>query len=424
MEAAQPTTLHERLPCGIEFGAMHLPGRRIQSLQIRVLAGICNEPKDKLGIARLITETIDKGTENYSGQELFDAFDAIGARTGGSTGRETTTCTCTVLPENMDRAIELHAEFLRRPTFPQDVLDVTIDLTRQELKAIHDDPQAIVDRELGRRAYGDPLGRHSLGTEETLSAITRDDILNHCRQMLGCGRMLVATAGPLEPRAVADMLEKHFAGFGSAEEAGHAPFPVQFTPGTYHLPKDLEQQQIGLCWPGVSATHDDLPVQAVTIGVLSGGMSGRLFTEVREKRGLVYWVGAWQETPRGTGMMLMGASTTPQRSDQTYETLLAEVDRLSEDLEEEELERAKTGILASRETRGDSTRARCAELASDLFFFRRPRSVDEKIERVRRVTMGDVKRYLNEHPRDSLCVVTHGPRELASQSAENVGAAS
>ena len=78
--------------------------------------------------------------------------------------------------------------------------------------------------------------------------------------------------------------------------------PVSFSASTTHYDKELEQEHIGICWPGVDATSKDFRVQQVALGVLSGGMSGRLFTEVREKQGLVYWVGAWQETPRGSGM--------------------------------------------------------------------------------------------------------------------------
>jgi predicted Zn-dependent peptidase len=143
-------------------------------------------------------------------------------------------------------------------------------------------------------------------------------------------------------------------------------------------------------------------------------MSGRLFTEIREKRGLVYWVGAWQETPRGSGMMFLGASTTPERCDQTFTALLHEVDRLAEDLTEDELERAITGIVANQETRGDSTRARCTELANDLFFFGRPVPVEEKLAKIRDVRIRDICRYLEEHPRERLCVATLGPRPLTA----------
>ena len=230
--------------------------------------------------------------------------------------------------------------------------------------------------------------------------------------------MLVSVAGAITPERAASVLQQHFDGFGSSERVGRESFAVEFTPGATHYDKELEQQQIGICWPGVDATDEAFATQQVMLGVLSGGMSSRLFTEVREKRGLVYWVSAWQETPRGAGMIFLGASTKPQRCDETYETLLHEVDRLAEDIQPDELERAKIGIVAHQETRGDSTRARCSELANDLFFFGRPVPVKEKLDRVQAVTVDGIRKYLDAHPRDQLCVVTLGPKALGSGAGQ------
>ncbi len=118
--------VHDHLPCGIEYGVVPLPHRRVVSFQIRVLAGLCSEPADKLGLARLVGETIDKGTRKRTGRELCDAFDAIGTSHRIGTGRETTTFSCTVLPEHFEQAVALHAEFLRTPTFPEDAFKVKV----------------------------------------------------------------------------------------------------------------------------------------------------------------------------------------------------------------------------------------------------------------------------------------------------------
>jgi|CXWL01.1.fsa_nt_gi predicted Zn-dependent peptidase len=406
------STTHGFLPNGMEYGVVALPQRHVVSFQIRLLAGVSCEPADRLGLARLVEETIDKATQRFTGRQLSDAFDAIGAGRGSGTGRETMTFHCTVLPEHFERAVELHAEILRAPTFPENQVQVAVELAKQELFALQDDPQALADKLMGPLAYGPALGRHSLGELETLERITRDDVEEFWRKYFNAGRMMFAVAGPGEPARVVDVLSRHFDGFGDSQRCGRESYPLVFTSVTKHHHKDLKQQQIAICWPGVEATHEEFPVQQATIGILSGGMSGRLFTEVREKRGLVYWVGAWQETPRGAGMMFLGASTTPERCDLTYKTLLNEVDRLSEDLTKDELDRAVTGIVASQETRGDTTRARCGEIASDLFFFGRPIPLEEKIAKLQAVTVEDVHRYLANHPRNKLCVLTLGPRPL------------
>jgi len=406
--------IHRHLSCGIEFAAEVLPGRPPAARAIRGLAGAAHDPADRLGLARLVEETLDKGTARRSGRELLDAFDAIGAQRSSATGRDTTAFGCVCLPEYLPQAIELHAEMLRTPTFPEEACRVAIDLAVQELSALEDDPQALTDKLMDRQAYGPFLGRHPLGEKETLQRIRRADVVRHWQTTFSAGRLLVSVAGPGDPGRVADCLEKCFAGFGSPESNGREAQPLVFSAVRTHHPKELEQEHIGICYPGVPVTHADYPVERVLIGVLAGGMSGRLFTEVREKQGLVYWVGAWHEHPRNAGMIHLGASSTPENADKTYRTLLREVDRLSDDLLESEVDRAIVGITARTETRGDITRAHCSELAADLFHYGHPVPIEEKLAAVQAVTVPAVKRYLAEHPRDRLSVVTLGPRALAA----------
>ena len=306
---------------------------------------------------------------------------------------------------------------LRTPTFPDDAIAVNIELARQELHALEDDAQSLIDKLIGVPAYGSLLGRHPLGENETLDRISRDDLDTYWRGHFHAGRMLVALAGAVDPDHAAAVFDEHFSDFGGGQREGRQAFEAEFVAGGVHHPKELEQEHIGVCWPGVDAPHDDFPVQQVMLRLLAGGMSARLFTEVREKQGLVYWVNAWHETPRGSGRIFLGASTTPDRCEQTFATLLREVDRLADDIEQDELERAITGIVASKETRGDTTGARCAELTSDLFFFGRPVPPEEKIAKVQAVTTADIRRYLATYPRDRLCVMTLGPKPLTNRRA-------
>ena len=404
---------HKTLSCGIELACVELPERHIVALEFRILAGAADEPPEYLGLARQIQETIELGTEKHDGRGLSDAFDEIGAGRSSAVGRETSRYTCVVLPEFLDRTLELHAEFLRTPTFPEDSAKVSIDLARQELTALGDDPQSLSDKLLSAQVYGPYLGRHPLGERESLDRMSRQTFLDHWRNTYCAAKMHVAAAGAFDAQRLIDGLEKHFAGFGGSEPRRRPPFDVNFKPEHVHHQKDLEQQQIGVAFPGVPVNHASHPVQRVMIGVLAGGMSGRLFTEVREKQGLAYWVSAWAESPRGSGMIFLGASTTPERCDRTYATLLAEVDRLGNDLNADEVRRSATGIIAKLETSGETTRSRCADLADDLFHFGHPVPYEEEIEQIKAVTVDDIHRYLDEHPRDKLSVLTLGPRPLS-----------
>ena len=408
----QQKLMQQTLPCGIELATEELADRKAVVLEFRFLAGMAHEPPELLGLARLVMEVLDKGTQTRGGREISDAFDEIGTRRNSWLGREAMVFTCLCLPEFLDQTISLHADFLRHPTFPDDAFQVSVDLTRQELTLLEDDAQSVTDRALDRQAWGPVLGRHQLGQVETLDRVTRQDLLDYWKRHFHGGRMQVSVAGCIEHAAVADALQHHFEGYGAAEWAGREQTSIEFKPARVHLHKELEQQQIAFCLPGVNVVDDWFPTETVMIRVLAGGMSSRVFTEVREKRGLVYWVGAWHEQARGTGMIYFGASSTPDNCEETYRTLLSEVDRLKDDLTEDELDRARAGILVRSEIRGDVTRSRCGELASDLFFRGHLIPRREKLERVQAVGVADIRRYLDEHPRNALSVVTMGPRDI------------
>jgi len=399
---------HRHLPSGIEFAAELLPARHIVSYEIRAFSGMVAEPADKLGLAFQVEQTLSKGTATRSGPELSDAFDAIGALHSTWAGRETIGFRCTCMPAFLNQSIDLAAEMIRTPTFPEESCRIGIELAQQELTALEDDPGELSRKLMLKHAYGPVLGRHAYGERETLARITRDDVVNFWRTNFNPKRFQIVIAGPIDPARVAEKFESSLAELGD----GGAPAPdsrPEFSVGRWHYHKDLEQQHIGICWPGVPMTDKSHAVERVILSLLGDGMSSRLFTEVREKQGLVYWVGAWHEHPRTSGMIHLGASSTPARCEQTYRTLLREVDRLAEDLTEDELTRAKTLIVARSDTHGDMTRARVSELGSDLFYFNRPVPLEEKNADVLAVTIKDIQKYLADHPRKDLCVVTLGP---------------
>lgn len=405
---------HRFLANGIELAVLPLPGRSLAAMQIRVFAGYACESPEHLGLANVLAEAITKGTERRDARAFNDAFDAIGATHAAAAGRETVTFSCLCLPEFLGQAIALHAEMISTPTFPDDACRMAVELTRQALGALNDDPGELARKLLHDQAYGQPLGRHAYGQTETLARISRREVLDHWRRHFSPRRMQVAVAGAVEPAPVADQLERAFEPLSGNVQAtagaGDRPvFRLNFAPGRTHHDKDVEQVQIALCLPGSAATDADQAVEQVLVGVLAGGMSSRLWTAVRQKQGLVYWVGAWHDRPRAGGMLHLGASATPQNAGETRDTLLAELDRVGDDLTEPELERAITGLVASTQTHGDVTHAKAGSLANDLFYHGRPIRLADKIAEIQAVRVADIRTYLDKHPRDAVGMVTLGP---------------
>jgi predicted Zn-dependent peptidase len=414
---APPTTddfVHACLDNGVEMAVDRLPQRKTVALSFRMLVGVADDPPDLTGVNCAVERTLSKGTESYDGQALADAFDMRGAQWSTSAGRQTTLVRVLCLPEFVADCVELVAEMYCRPTFPPEACQVAVELAQQELKQLEDEPFDLLRNSIQRLTLGPVLGRYPGGTPESLALMTPAALRGHWERAYHGGRLQVTAAGPVDAAALRDQLERAFAGLGSTAHTGRDNVTLPFDPPHAHRQKDLEQQYIALSLPGLSRDDDDFPVEQVLLGVLAGGMSGRLFTEVREKQGLVYYVGAWHEQPRGAGAIHLGASTTPQRCERTYETLLRELRRLGEDLTEEETVRARDGLIAQAETEDDLTRARAASLSADLFHHGRPIGRGPKIEAIRRVTTEQVAAYARRLPLEQRCVATLGPHELRS----------
>lgn len=404
--------IHEVLASGVELGIDLLPERHTVAMVFRMLVGVVDDPPELTGISCLVERTLSKGTEHYDGPELADAFDRLGAQWGSTSGRQSMLVRVLCLPEFALDCVDLVAEMLARPTFPEQACRVAVELAQEELRHLEDDPGDLVRVLIQRLTLGPVAGRHVGGEPETLARITPGAMREHWRRFYHAGRLQVSVAGPVDPSALAAKLDRAFRGLGSPQPAGRDPLPVEIRPGRVHRSKELEQEYIAMTLPGRTRDHPGFAVEQVLIGVLAGGMSGRLFTEVREKQGLVYWVGAWHEQPRGLGVIHLGASTTPQRVRQTYDTLLRELERLGEDLAPDELERARSSLIAHAQTADDLTPARALALSDDLFHFGRPIGLGPKLQAVRAVTLEQVVEYARHLPRDRLCVATLGPREL------------
>ncbi|MCC6751622.1 MAG: insulinase family protein [Deltaproteobacteria bacterium] len=402
---------HVRLSSGIPLLAQPLPGYHTASLSLRVLGGLASEPEGLQGLALVLGRTVNKGTTRRDARSLADAFDALGVQPGISSNTQSWVFSLSALPELLPDGVALVGEMLREATFPDDAVQTAISLTRQELASMEDNGRALLRRQMSFQTYGPVLGRHSLGTAEGLDRLDPALVRAHWGKVLCRSAVAVSVAGAYDlPRVVA-ALERMLADLPEGEAYGQDAVQT-FTPTCSHIQKPLEQTQIGISYRGVPYDHPEQPVERVMLSVLSGGMGARLFTEVREKQGLVYWVSAWREHLRNVGMIHLGAATTPQRCQQTYDTLLREVARLEEDLTEEELERAKIGILSSAVTSGATVARRAAELLSDYFLLGKGLRLEEKNAAVRKVTLDDIRGYLRNHPRDALSVATVGVEPL------------
>lgn len=401
---------HAFLDNGVEVAVDQLPQRNTASLCFRMLVGLADDPPELTGISSIVEQTLAKGTASYTGRQLADALDALGVEWNSLSGRQSTLIKLVCLPEFVLDAAELIAEMICRPVFSQEACEVAVKLALEDLQQMEDDPGQLLRYDVQRLTLGPIYGRNPAGEVDTLPCITPDAVREHWRRHYHAGRLQIAAAGPIEPAPFCRQIERLFAGFGDSRPAGRQPADFEFAPRRHHRSKDLKQQYIGITLPGMTRDDPLFSVERVLLGVLSGGMSGRLFAEVREKQGLVYWVGAWHEQPRGRGVIHLGASSTPENCERTYRTLLRELERVGEDLTDNETCRARDGLIAHMETEDDLTRARTLGLSDDLFHYGRPIGPLPKIAAIRTVNVDAVAAYARQLRRDEICVATVGPK--------------
>lgn len=405
--------IHEILSSGVEFAADVLPQRQTVSMVMRILAGTADDPADLTGLGSIVERTLNKGTEKFTGQQLADALDKIGAQLSSTCGRQSTLVRIVCLPEFALECIDLIAEMLCRPKFEADACRVATQLAHEELSHLQDDPQSLLMLAMHRLALGPVFGRHPGGEAESLPRITPAHVRDYWSSYYHAGRLQFTVAGPVDADALRKRVDERFRRLGQSDLAGRRAVDYAIAPERRHVAKDLKQQYIGISLQGAPKGSPDFAAEKVAVAVLSGGMSARLFTEVREKQGLVYWVGAWHEQLRGTGVIHLGASTTPERCEKTYKTLLRELERLSEDLTDEEVKRARDSLLAHMQTEDDLTRSRSTNLSDDLFHFGKPVGPEPKMDALRAINTQQVEEYVRRLKRDRYTLASVGPNELS-----------
>ena len=397
---------------GIRVAVEPMPGARSAVIVFRFAFGAKDDPIDRLGIARIAEDTAFKGTPTRDAHAVFDAFDNLGVRRGSATGVEYTEFQAQVLPRHLREVLALYCEVFRTAAFPDDQVEVSKSLTQEELKRLEDNPAQQVLYLTHQAGLGDPLGRMPMGNSETVAAIAAGGVRNFWAEQCQPGRLILSVAGGLEAAEVMDTAAEVLGEWSGDEVVEEEPHRVSVASRSIHHHKQSEQAHIGMVFGAVPRGHELYYAGNVAVSVLSGGGSSRLFTEVREKRGLAYSVGAFYRSRRGGGMISLYAGTTVDRAEETLSVCQGEIDRLGRDVTQEELNRAKTVIGGRLATTGDLPEGRAGSLSEDMFLEGKARSVSEITAGVNCVTLDQIPAYLEAFPPRPVALVALGPKPL------------
>jgi predicted Zn-dependent peptidase len=402
-----------RLDNGLTLIVERLPVVNSAAFSILVPAGCVYEPEGCNGTAALACDWIFRGAGSKSNRELSAALDTLGVQTHETVTPSHIVLHGACLAAQLGPALALYGDILRRPKLADAEFEPTLLGVTQTLQALEDEPRQKVMIELTRRCFPKPWHRPPEGTLDELTAVTPDRVREHWARCFAPAGTIVGVAGNVN---YADVLQTVREVFGDWEASSELPEIVaQPAPPTVsHLPQESTQTQIGVAYRAVPYRDPDYYSAWAAVSVLSGGMSSRLFTEVREKRGLCYSVYATLLSLRDDGFVLCYAGTTNERAAETLRVLLSELRRLEGGIGGDELDRCKARAKSALVMSQESTSARAASLARDWYHLGRVVTLDEVRRKIEDLTSDGVQDYLRRHPAEEVTIVTIGPEPICA----------
>jgi predicted Zn-dependent peptidase len=371
-----------KLPSGLTVITDTMPHLETAALGVWTGVGGRDEKSDEHGISHLLEHMAFKGTEKRSSREIVEEIEAVGGDLNAATSTETTAYYARVMKADVPLALDVLSDILANPTFVPDELEREKSVIVQEIGAAADTPDDVVFEHLNELCYPDqPMGRSLLGTAKTLKGFDRDMLQNYLTTHYRGPNMVVAAAGAVSHRQVVHEAADRFASF--AGTAPPKPQPASFgRGGSKVVHRDLEQAHLTLALEGLPQSDPSLFSLQVFTNILGGGMSSRLFQEVREKRGLCYSIYTFHAPYSDTGFFGLYTGTDPADAPEMMEVIVDVINESVETLTEAEINRAKAQMKAGLLMALESCSARAEQLARHMLAYGRPLTVEELVKRI------------------------------------------
>jgi predicted Zn-dependent peptidase len=379
------------LGSGVRVVTEEVPSVRSVALGLWVRTGSRDETPAQAGVSHFLEHLLFKGTERYSAIEISERFDGLGASVNAATGKETTHLHARFLDEHTEEVFELLAEMLLAPTYPE--IDSEREVVLEEIAMYEDEPQDRVHDVLAEAVFADhPLGRRVLGEADVIASIPIPDISAYHRARYTAPNIVVGAAGHVEHDAIVALAERLVSpAVGEAGPDGTAVTAVESSSRLRFYPKDTEQYHI--CFGATGITRDDERRYALAVldSIFGGSTSSRLFREVREKRGLAYSVGSYNEQYTDAGLIATYVGTREDNVEEACAVIGAELERLrAEAVSAEEIDRAKESVKGRLVLSSESTAARMTRISRATLFDLPIDSLDEMLAKVDAVGVDDL----------------------------------
>lgn len=399
-----------RLPNGLLVIVEPMHDVQSASMSLLLPAGGVRDLEGRCGTAALLTEMLPRGAGGLSARDLCAAMDNLGLQRSYQVGSAHITFSAATTADCLLDAMSLVGKLVTAPHLEDDDFEPARDLVEQGLSSLEDEPRQRLGKVLRQFSYPAPWGNSAEGELSDLPAISLDDVRRHFETCVRPGEAILGIAGNVRLSEVRSRIEDIF---GAWE---HRPLPVvkagQCPASPHHVTHESAQTHIGLAWETVPYCDDHYYEAWAAVSLLSGGMSSRLFTEVRERRGLCYAISASLSTLRTEGRVMAYAGTTKERAQETLDVTVAEILRLHEGITEEELQRCKARAKSSLIMQQESTSSRASSLARDMYLLDRVVTLDEIQRRIDSLTVDQVRQFVLDHQPRKMVMVTIGPDSL------------
>jgi predicted Zn-dependent peptidase len=378
------------------------------SAGVWVGAGTRHEPAEINGVAHLLEHMAFKGTARRSAADIAREIEDVGGQINAYTSREHTAYYAKVLKQDAALVFDILSDILQNSAFDPDELARERSVVLQEIGQAHDTPDDIIFDHFQSAAYPDqPLGRPVLGLPDIVGSMSRERIMDHMQRTYGGEAMVVTAAGNIRHDTVVALANDLFGGV--KRSSGRVTAPGVYRGGDYREERDLEQVHLVLGFPAFGYHDDDFYAATVLSSLFGGGMSSRLFQEIRENKGLVYSIYSYNAFYADCGLLSVYAGTGPEMVGELMPAIAAEIRRLPGTLQPDELARARNQLKASTLMALESTSTRCEQMAQHMLIFDRVIPVEEQVARIEAVDLDSVARVAEKLFSDTPTLAAVGP---------------
>lgn len=384
------TTRISTLSNGLQVVTDQIDTVETAAVGLWVNAGARHETAELAGVSHFLEHMAFKGTANRSARDIAESIESVGGYLNAYTSRETTCYYARLLSHDVPLAVDLLSDILQFSTFKEEELEKERQVILQEIGESLDNPDDLVFDHLQQTAFpGQALGASILGTPDSVTRMTRPHLKAYQEHHYSASRMVLAATGKVHHDAIVAMAEERF-----QHLPRHTPVKTEkarFQGGYHQLHRPLEQVHFMMGFEGLPLGHPRYYSQSVLAAVLGGGMSSRLFQEVREKKGLAYSIYSFTSAFSDSGLLGFYVGTSEQHFTPALETMTRELRQVSETLTMKEICRVKAQLKASLMIALESTTTRCEQLAQQMITYGRPLSPSEIIDRIEAVELDDIQ---------------------------------